>query len=171
LDAISMDIAFAHVRWDSTRHSLQKMTSWSMQKYSNGNSSCFRQDLAVIWVSVGFLDISIRWWLREIFMAWWVPVQSVHNDSSQVTHQRTDVFLLPRSLHGSHGTRAIPLKHIYHYYQDCREIMTTYIILLTHIIYLVHILYLDREHLLLSGVHVIVWYAHLNILLACVHIA
>jgi hypothetical protein len=72
------------------------------------NSSCFRQDWAVIWVSVGFLDISIRWWLRDIFMAWWVPVQSVHNDSSQLTHQRTDVFLLPRSLHGSHGTRAIP---------------------------------------------------------------
>ena len=48
--------------------------------------------------------------------------------------------------------------------------MTTYIILLTHIIYLVHILYLDREHILFSRVHVIVWYAHLNILLACVHI-
>ena len=94
----------------------------------------------------------------------------MHNDSSQLTHQRTDVFKLPRSLHGSHGTRAIPLKHIYHHYQDCREMMTTYIILLTHIIYLVHILYLDREHLLFSRVHVIVWYAHLNILLACVHI-
>jgi hypothetical protein len=116
LDAISMDIAFAHVRWDSIRHSLQQMTSWSTQKYSNGNSSCFRQDWAVIWVSVGFLDISIRWWLLDIFMARWFSVQSVHSDSSQLTHQRTDVFLLPRSLHGSHRTLAIPLKYIFHYY-------------------------------------------------------
>jgi len=50
--------------------------------------------------------------------------------------------------------------------------MTTYIILLTHTtgIYLVHILYLDREHLLFSGVYVIVRYPHLDILLACMHI-
>jgi hypothetical protein len=96
------------------------MTSWSMQKYSNGNSSCFRQDWADILVSVGLLDISIRWWLRDIFMAWWVSVQSVHTDSSQLTHQRTDVFLLPRLLHGSQGLLAIPLKHIFHRYNRLR---------------------------------------------------
>jgi flagellar motor component MotA len=45
---------------DSTRHSLQQMSSWLMQKYSNGDSSCFRQDWADIWVLVGFSDISIR---------------------------------------------------------------------------------------------------------------
>jgi hypothetical protein len=116
LDAISMDIAFAHVRWDSTRHSLQQMTSWSTQKYSNGNSSCFRQDWVVIWVWIGFLDMSIRWCPLEIFMARWFSVQSVHSDSSQLTHQQTDVFLFPRSLHGSHRTLAIPLKYIFHYY-------------------------------------------------------
>ena len=83
-------------------------------------------------------------------------MQSVHSDSSQITHQRTEMFLLLLSLHGSHGTLAIPLKHIYHHYQNGRKMMTTYIIVLAHTIYLVCILFLDREHLLFSGVHVIV---------------
>ena len=48
--------------------------------------------------------------------------------------------------------------------------ITTNIILLTHIIYLVHILFLDRVPLLFSCVHVIVWYAHLDILLGRVPI-